>query len=596
MSTPLPGAFVLFFASAPETNVCDFSDDGFNYACAEDCINRATRLECIVGASGSCGDFCQNQRFQRKLYADISVIKTEKKGYGLRANADLEANDFIHEYVGEVINEPTFRRRMVQYDEEGIKHFYFMSLRKNEFVDATKKGGLGRFCNHSCEPNCYVDKWVVGDKLRMGIFVLRQIRAGEELTFNYNVDRYGADPQPCYCGEPDCVGYIGGRTQTERATKLPPMVVEALGIDDADGWDTAVKKPRKKRPEEDDEDYVNSLQSKGLTVDGVRNVMACLFQSKEKWIIVKVLERIQHTDDPEVLAKVVQLHVYKIMKLLITTWVEDDNVILQVLGILAMLPRLTKNKIVDSGIESHVRDLTTSENPDIAETSKKLTDEWDTLEVGYRIKRRKADPSVPRAATAGALRSAVFGADRDTEPSTPSSKPVSPLPANVEIPKGPKSSIPQRNPHAAIRPRRFIPHPARPRPGFPQENKRPEDRLPAGWFQGANSNGVPYYYNAAGVTTWEVPKAPADPMSRTQAEAQIIQKIIDDANRVPAEAKAAPETGGSERQEEGSEKWRSLPVEKQMKIYENTVSNSAPTQPPQEQREDEWKEMMSLRD
>ncbi|MBE3049447.1 SET domain-containing protein-lysine N-methyltransferase [Candidatus Bathyarchaeota archaeon] len=467
---------------------------------------------------------------------------------------------------------------MVQYDEEGIKHFYFMSLTKNEFVDATKKGGLGRFCNHSCAPNCYVDKWIVGDKLRMGIFVLRSIRAGEELTFNYNVDRYGADPQPCYCGEPECVGYIGGKTQTGRATKLPLMVIEALGIDDGEDWATGVsRKFRKKRSDEDDEQYTNALEPKSLSVDGVKNVMACLFQVKEKWIIVKVLERIQRIEDVDVLAKVVQLHVYKIMKLLLKMWAEDDNVLLQVLEVLAMLPRLTKNKIVDSGIEDPVRDLMESEGPRISDASTKLIRDWDALELGYRIRRRKAEPGNPRTATAGALRSAVFGGDRDPEPSTPKSKPVSPLPNGVEIPKGPKSSIPQRNLLAASQGRRFVPpHPVTPRNRFGQD-KRTEDPLPAGWFQGTSNVGAPYYFNEAGVTTWQRPKAPTDlTLTSSQVEAQVIQKIIDDANKAPTKASPRPEAAGSSEmrgQEASTEKWRALPMDKQMKIYENTVSD-----------------------
>jgi histone-lysine N-methyltransferase SETD2 len=80
---------------------------------------------------------------------------------------------------------------MHDYDEEGIKHFYFMMVQQGEYIDATKRGGLGRFINHSCAPNCYVDKWVVGTKLRMGIFADRDILEGEELTFDYNVDTYG---------------------------------------------------------------------------------------------------------------------------------------------------------------------------------------------------------------------------------------------------------------------------------------------------------------------------------------------------------------------------------------------------------------------
>ncbi|KAG4219031.1 hypothetical protein PC116_g32489, partial [Phytophthora cactorum] len=83
---------------------CDCSEewrDGMNHACGEDsdCINRATKMECVDGDC-NCGEGCQNQRFQRKQYADVSVIRTEKKGFGLRANVSLEAHDFIFEYIG----------------------------------------------------------------------------------------------------------------------------------------------------------------------------------------------------------------------------------------------------------------------------------------------------------------------------------------------------------------------------------------------------------------------------------------------------------------------------------------------------------------
>ena len=103
-------------------------------------------MECVGDCA--CGTACQNQRFQRKQYANVSVVKTEKKGYGLRTNNALKPGNFIFEYIGEVINYKAFRQRYVQYDKEGIKHFYFMSLNKDDFVDATKKGNLGRFCNH----------------------------------------------------------------------------------------------------------------------------------------------------------------------------------------------------------------------------------------------------------------------------------------------------------------------------------------------------------------------------------------------------------------------------------------------------------------
>lgn len=88
----------------------------------------------------------------------------------------------------------------------------------------------------------------------MGIFANRFIRANEELTFNYNVDRYGHDAQPCYCGEPKCVGFIGGKTQTDLAA-MDDLYLDALGI--ADEVDRlGLKGSKKKKGKKLDEDFV----------------------------------------------------------------------------------------------------------------------------------------------------------------------------------------------------------------------------------------------------------------------------------------------------------------------------------------------------
>ncbi|PNP38043.1 histone-lysine N-methyltransferase, H3 lysine-36 specific [Trichoderma gamsii] len=541
--------------------------DGENFACGEesDCINRATKMECSANA-GNCGGGCQNRRFQRKQYADVTVIKTEKKGFGLRANAMLEPNDFIYEYIGEVINEPTFRRRMLQYDEEGIKHFYFMSLNKNEFVDATKKGNLGRFCNHSCNPNCFVDKWVVGDKLRMGIFALRKIQAGEELVFNYNVDRYGAEPQPCYCGETNCVGFIGGKTQTERATKLPTATVEALGIDATDGWDTHVpKKPRKKRPDEDDEEYVNSIQPRSLDDDDARKVMATLMQCKEKWIAVKLLERIQRCDEERVIHSVMRMHAYQILKTTLNTFIDDRNVVLQVLAILDKFPRLTRNKIQDSNIEVTIQSLCQSEHEDVSSQSKKLLDEWSKLEVAYRIRRRKVDPNAPATTAIFEERRGQAREEEAAAAAGSQSTPKTASPRPIDAPKGPRSNVPQRN-------NSYFNNGLRQRRPF-------HNALPVGWFTAKDANGNTYFYNKQGKSTWERPTQPAaeqTPKAPSKAiqEQLLIQSIIDKvtkegtpkqpASQTPAPAEASPK-------ESRKDKWRALPVEKQMKLYEHTV-------------------------
>ena len=463
-----------------------------------------------------------------------------------------------------MINEPTFRRRTIQYDEEGIKHFYFMSLTKNEFVDATKKGNLGRFCNHSCNPNCYVDKWVVGEKLRMGIFAERHIKAGEELVFNYNVDRYGADPQPCYCGEPNCSGYIGGKTQTEKATKLSNATIEALGIDDGDGWDTAVaKRPRKKKTGEDDEEYVNNLQPRGLEEDGVRKVMATLMQCKEKWIAVKLLSRIQRVDDDRVRNRVVQMHGYQILRTTLNNWKEDNNVILQILDILYKFPRLTRNKIQDSKIEATVENLTTSEHEDVAFESKRLIEEWSKLEVAYRIPRKKYDPNAQP----------IFERRNTDREQAEASKPATPA---FVAPTGPKNNIPQRSTG-------FMPTRA--------PIRRPFNPLPAGWFTAVDQTGNTYYYSKSGQSTWQRPHIPAPeappppkvPPKSVQTQ-KALQDIIDSITKADPSTQTptsqnAPTSESTPKKDKKTDKWRSLPLDKQMKHYENTVSHVPVSQP-----------------
>ncbi|KAF2840261.1 hypothetical protein M501DRAFT_932102 [Patellaria atrata CBS 101060] len=538
-----------------------------NNACGEDsdCINRATKMECIGDCT--CGTDCLNQRFQRKQYADVTVIKTEKKGYGLRANTPLRANDFIFEYIGEVINENTFHRRMRQYDEEGIKHFYFMSLSKGEFVDATKKGNLGRFCNHSCNPNCYVDKWVVGDKLRMGIFAERNVKAGEELVFNYNVDRYGADPQPCYCGEPNCTGFIGGKTQTDRATKLSHATIEALGIDDGDGWDIAVaKKPRKRKTGEDDEEYVNNVQPKSLDEGSVTKVMATLMQCREKWIAVKLLNRIQRADDERVRNRVVKMHGYQILKTTLNTWIEDYNVVSQVLDILDSLPRITRNKIQDSKIEETVEKLKTCGDEKVEGKASTLLEIWSKLEIGYRIPRVKRDPNVA-AATDRFERREVRPRDRSKSRTRSRSRSVD-APRGPAAPAGPRSSMPQRNPNFFNGPR-----PPFRRPPFQQP-------LPPGWFA-AQSNGQTYYYSGNNQVTWTRPTMPASqpppPPPKAKTNEQKLQDIIKSIteSQTPKDKPSASATPQSTEpkleKKQGKEKWRSFPEEKQKKLYENTL-------------------------
>lgn len=180
--------------------------------CLEGCLNRMLMIEC----SSRCtlGENCSNKRFQKSQSVQLELYKTRKKGWGLRTIDDLPPNTFVMEYVGEVIRAKEFRTRVKKYTKQKIKHHYFMALRNEEIIDATTKGNLTRFINHSCEPNCETQKWTVNGELRIGFFTIKNIRAGEEITFDYQFQRYGKKAQRCYCEAPSCRGYIGGNEQT----------------------------------------------------------------------------------------------------------------------------------------------------------------------------------------------------------------------------------------------------------------------------------------------------------------------------------------------------------------------------------------------
>ncbi|KAF4353744.1 hypothetical protein F8388_024313 [Cannabis sativa] len=178
--------------------------------CGDDCLNRVLNIECMQGTC-PCRDLCSNQQFQKRKYAKLEKFRCGKKGYGLKFLEDVSKGNFVIEYVGEVLDMQSYLLRQKEYALKGHKHFYFMTLDCNEVIDACVKGNKGRFINHSCEPNCQTEKWMVNGEICVGLFALRDIKKGEEVTFDYNYVRVlGAVAKKCYCGSNQCRGYIGG--------------------------------------------------------------------------------------------------------------------------------------------------------------------------------------------------------------------------------------------------------------------------------------------------------------------------------------------------------------------------------------------------
>ncbi len=182
--------------------------------CREECINRMTYTECDPSLCPLPEDKCDNRRIQKKSNCKMERYMTkEGKGWGMKTKNDINAGDFIMEYVGEVVSDKEFKFRMLtEYVDD--THHYCLHLDGSTVIDGHRMGNECRFVNHSCEPNCEMQKWNVNGMYRMALFALREIQAGEELTYDYNFSLFNPhEGQTCKCGSADCRGVIGGKTQ-----------------------------------------------------------------------------------------------------------------------------------------------------------------------------------------------------------------------------------------------------------------------------------------------------------------------------------------------------------------------------------------------
>lgn len=111
---------------------------------------------------------------------------------GVYTSKPIRKGARVVEYDGERITAEEADRR---YD--GVSRTYLYGLDDGKTV--IDGHGLGAYLNHSCDPNCEVDEI----KGRVWLFALRDIAAGEELTYDYNLYD-GEEDAPCLCGAPRC--------------------------------------------------------------------------------------------------------------------------------------------------------------------------------------------------------------------------------------------------------------------------------------------------------------------------------------------------------------------------------------------------------
>jgi histone-lysine N-methyltransferase SETD1 len=114
-----------------------------------------------------------NQLKKRKK--PVRFARSAIHNWGLYAMQNISKDDMIIEYVGEVVRQQVAEIREKRYLKSGIGSSYLFRIDEGTVVDATKKGGIARFINHSCMPNCTAKIIRVDGSKRIVIYALRDI-------------------------------------------------------------------------------------------------------------------------------------------------------------------------------------------------------------------------------------------------------------------------------------------------------------------------------------------------------------------------------------------------------------------------------------
>ncbi len=114
----------------------------------------------------------------------IIVKNSRVHGRGVYAARRLKAGENIIEYKGQRIPWKEADRRPPSNPDDPYHTFFFSLDDQKTVIDAGVGGNAARWINHSCDPNCETEET---DDGRVFIQAMRDIRAGEELNYDYSL-------------------------------------------------------------------------------------------------------------------------------------------------------------------------------------------------------------------------------------------------------------------------------------------------------------------------------------------------------------------------------------------------------------------------
>ena len=145
----------------------------------------------------------QYRKMRQEWKQNVVLARSKIQGLGLYASRDLEKHQMIIEYIGEVIRSSLTDIREKRYESQN-RGIYMFRLDDDRVLDATMCGGMARYINHSCDPNCVTETIEVNGDFHIIIFANKRIARGAELCYDYKFDFEDDNRIPCCCGAENC--------------------------------------------------------------------------------------------------------------------------------------------------------------------------------------------------------------------------------------------------------------------------------------------------------------------------------------------------------------------------------------------------------
>ena len=114
------------------------------------------------------------------------AVRRSSAGLGLFAEEAIPKGECVIEYVG---------REVSKEESETSKSKYLFEISKTRTIDGKPRINKAGYINHSCAPNCETEI----SKGRVFVMAIKNVKPGEELTYDYGRDYCIEHCIPCRC-------------------------------------------------------------------------------------------------------------------------------------------------------------------------------------------------------------------------------------------------------------------------------------------------------------------------------------------------------------------------------------------------------------